>query len=100
MIENRVRDGAHTLLVIDLFTDLGELPAMVAFNRIRCKVVSVSGDEDRSLSRGALARNVLPWADPYVAQLIEKLQKEVREERRLQSRVRHYRTNGAEAAAA
>lgn len=32
----------------------------------------------------------MPGADPYVAQLIRKLQDEVREERRLQSRVRHY----------
>jgi hypothetical protein len=43
---------------------------------------------------------VLPWADPYVAQLIEKLQNEVREERRLQSRVRHYRVSGSEISAA
>jgi len=33
----------------------------------------------------------MPGADPYVAQLIRKLQDEVREERRLQSLVRHYR---------
>jgi hypothetical protein len=72
---------------------------MVAFNRIRCMVVSVSETENRCLSRGAIARDVLPWADPYVASLIKKLQNEVREERRLQSRVRHYRANGSEAAA-
>jgi hypothetical protein len=36
-------------------------------------------------SRGALAREIMPGADPYVAQLIRKLQDEVREERRLQS---------------
>jgi hypothetical protein len=35
-----------------------------------------------------LARDILPGADPYVAQLIRKLQDEVREERRLQSLVR------------
>jgi hypothetical protein len=73
---------------------------MVAFNRIRCTVVQVSGNENRCMSRGALAREVLPWADPYVAQLIEKLQREVREERRLQSRVRHYRMSSSEATAA
>lgn len=72
---------------------------MVAFNRIRCMVVSVSETENRCLSRGAIARDVLPWADPYVASLIKKLQNEVREERRLQSRVRHYRANGSEATA-
>jgi hypothetical protein len=46
---------------------------------------------ERWTSRGALARDILPGADPYVAQLIRKLQDEVRAERRLQSLVRHYR---------
>jgi hypothetical protein len=73
---------------------------MVAFNRVRCTVVAVSELDGRILSRGALARDVLPWADPYVAQLIKKLQHEVREERRLQSRVRHHRVSGSEATAA
>ena len=73
---------------------------MVAFNRIRCTVVAVSQLDNACLSRGALAREVLPWADPYVAQLIEKLQNEVREERRLQSRVHHYRASDSEVAAA
>jgi hypothetical protein len=41
------------------------------------------------VSRGALARDVLPWADPYVAGLIRKLQDEVRFERRLRSVMRH-----------
>jgi hypothetical protein len=59
---------------------------MVAFNRIRCQVVSVGSDP--YVSRGALARDVLPWADPYVAQLIKKLQDEVRFERRLRSVLR------------
>jgi hypothetical protein len=59
---------------------------MVAFNRIRCQVVSVGSDPH--VSRGALARDVLPWADPYVAQLIKKLQDEVRFERRLRSVLR------------
>ena len=48
----------------------------------------------------ALAREVLPWADPYVAQLIKNLQNEVREERRLESRVKHYRASGSEQTAA
>lgn len=66
---------------------------MVARNRIRCLVVAVPASSDRfaSNTRGALARDVLPWADPYVAGLIKKLQDEVRQERRFQSLVRHYR---------
>ncbi len=70
---------------------------MVARNfnhsRIRCLVVSVPSESARLAgpSRGALARDVLPWADPYVAGLIKKLQDEVRQERRQQSPVRHYR---------
>jgi hypothetical protein len=72
---------------------------MVAFNRIRCTVVAVSDLENNRLTRGALARDVLPWADPYVAQLIKKLQDEVRLERRQESRINH-RTRGAEATAA
>lgn len=73
---------------------------MVAFNRIRCTVVAVSELENGCMSRGALVRDVLPWADPYVAQLIKNLQDEVRKERRLQSKVRHYRVSGTEATAA
>jgi hypothetical protein len=69
---------------------------MVARSRIHCLVVSVPAWSDRFDSQGVLARNVhardvLPWADPYVAGLIKKLQDEVREERRFQSLVRHYR---------
>jgi hypothetical protein len=71
---------------------------MVAFNRVRCTVIAVS--EHACLSRGVLAREVLPWADPYVAQLIKKLQDEVRMERRQNARVRHHRVDGAEATAA
>lgn len=73
---------------------------MVAFNRVRCTVIAVSALDNASLTRGALAREVLPWADPYVAQLIKNLQNEVREERRVNSRVRHYRANGSEVTAA
>jgi hypothetical protein len=43
------------------------------------------------VSRGAMAREILPWADPYVAQLIKNLQDEVRIERRMRAEVRHYR---------
>jgi len=64
---------------------------MIAHSRIRCTVVAVPVPADRWTSRGALARDILPWADPYVAGLIRKLQDEVRRERRFQSLVRHYR---------
>jgi hypothetical protein len=64
---------------------------MVAFNRVRCSVVAMKIQENESLSRGALAREVLPWADPYVAQLIKNLQDEVRAERRQAARFRRYR---------
>ena len=60
---------------------------MVARN-IRCTVVAVAVSDELRMSRGALARDILPGADPYVAQLIRKLQDEVREERRLQALVR------------
>jgi hypothetical protein len=61
---------------------------MVARNRIHCRVVAISSPTNTFVSRGALARDVLPWADPYVAQLIKKLQDEVRFERRLRSVMR------------
>jgi hypothetical protein len=61
---------------------------MIARNRIRCQVVAIDSHAEPNVSRGALARDVLPWADPYVAQLIKKLQDEVRFERRLRSVLR------------
>jgi hypothetical protein len=54
-------------------------------------VVSVPTTPDRVSSRGALSRELLPWADPYVAGLIKKLQDEVRRERRFQSLIRETR---------
>lgn len=63
---------------------------MVASNRIRCTVVAVEVSSNRFASR-KVVRDVLPWADPYVAQLIRNLQDEVREERRMAAMVRHYR---------
>jgi hypothetical protein len=63
---------------------------MVARN-IRCTVVAVTVSDEPCPARGALARDILPGADPYVAQLIRKLQDEVREERRLQALVRSRR---------
>jgi hypothetical protein len=62
---------------------------MVASNRIRCTVVAVEVTSDRMMSRG-VAQDLLPWADPYVAQLIRNLQEEVRQERQMKSLVRHY----------
>ena len=73
---------------------------MVAFNRVRCTVVAVNEFQKCGMTRGAIARDVLPWADPYVAQLIRKLQDEVRAERRQQSRVRNYRETGLKVSAA
>jgi hypothetical protein len=66
--------------------------------RIRCTVVAIPLTADRWTSRGALARDLLPWADPYVAGLIKRLQDEVRRERRFQSMVRHYRPTHADSA--
>ena len=73
---------------------------MVAFNRVRCTVLAVSELQQCGMSRGAIVRDVLPWADPYIAQLIKKLQDEVRVERTQQSRVGHNRISGLEVSAA
>jgi hypothetical protein len=62
---------------------------MVASNRIRCTVVAIPVSSDRFSSR-EVAQDLLPWADPYVAQLIQNLQEEVRQERQMKSLVRHY----------
>jgi hypothetical protein len=71
---------------------------MVARNRIRCTLVVTPEAGDRLSSRGALDRDLLPWADPYVAGLIKKLQDEVRAERRERALVRHYRAKAADEA--
>ena len=73
---------------------------MVARNQIHCTVVAVPVSVDRWTSRGVMAQDLLPWADPYVAQLIRNLQDEVRQERQEQSLVRHYRPAGDGAAVA
>jgi hypothetical protein len=73
---------------------------MVARNQIHCTVVAVPVVVDRWGARGAMAKDLLPWADPYVAQLIRNLQDEVRQEREEQSLVRHYRAAGDGAAVA
>ena len=57
---------------------------MVAINRkrIHCVVIAVPVEADLLAERGALAHELVPGADPYVAQLIQRLQDEVRSERR------------------
>jgi hypothetical protein len=59
---------------------------MVAINqkRIHCVVVAVPVEADLFTERGALAHDLVPGADPYVAQLIRRLQDEVRHERRVE----------------
>ena len=74
--------------------------SMVAFNKVRCTVITVSEFQRGGTTRGAIAREVLPWADPYIAQLIKNLQDEVRMEREEQSRVQHYRASGSNVSAA
>lgn len=52
---------------------------------IRCTVVSMSADSEGSLANAQprfRPSDLLPWADPYIASLVHKLQNEVREERR------------------
>ena len=75
---------------------------MVSFNRVRCTVLAISELQKSGMSRGAIVRDVLPWADPYVAQLIKKLQDEVRAERQVESKSRlgNYRWTGSEVSAA
>jgi hypothetical protein len=92
--------GTHTALSTIFIRSFGGVFIMVAFNRVRCTVIAVSQLDNACLSRGAIAREVLPWADPYIAQLIKNLQNEVREERRLQSLIRHRRATSSEATAA
>jgi hypothetical protein len=66
---------------------------MVAVNkkRIRCVVLAVSADTEGWTSRGAMVQELVPGADPYVAQLIKRLQDEVREERRAEELERRER---------
>ena len=61
---------------------------MIARRRIHCAVVALGVSTESGIPHGRIARDLLPWADPYVAQLIKNLQDEVREERRLQEMAR------------
>lgn len=56
---------------------------MVADQIIRCAVVCVPADSSRmDVSDQSRFRpsDLVPWADPYIASLVHKLQREVREE--------------------
>lgn len=65
---------------------IGGIDMVVAHRkRIRCVVVSVPADQDAWTARGVLAHEMVPDADPYVAQLIKRLQDEVRRERRAEA---------------
>lgn len=89
--------GRSLTYIVSSLNKVGGL-VMVARNRIRCTVVAVPVSVDHCLSRGALARDLVPWADPYVAQLIRNLQDEVRAQRRMHSWARRYRPMAAMAA--
>ncbi len=58
---------------------------MTSQTKIRCTVVSMP-TETVGMSNATQPRfrpsDLLPWADPYIASLVHKLQNEVREERR------------------
>jgi hypothetical protein len=62
---------------------------MIARRRIHCAVVALASPEN-GIPQGPIARDLLPWADPYVAQLIKNLQDEVREERRMRAMMRQH----------
>jgi hypothetical protein len=61
--------------------------------------MAVSEFQRNGMTRGAIAREVLPWADPYVAGLIKKLQEEVRAERQAQALMGRFEATGSEATA-
>ncbi len=42
-------------------------------SRIRCHVIEVPTDDDWLSRRGGQPRELLPWADPYIAGLMRKL---------------------------
>src|SRR5262245_65939458 len=44
-------------------------------SRIRCHVIEVPTDDDWLSRRGSQPRELLPWADPYIAGLMRKLQR-------------------------
>jgi len=63
--------------------------------KIFCTVVRVSVADDTSMTNNRFSTrpsDLLPWADPYIARLVTKLQDEVRDERK------HFSTNNRIAA--
>jgi hypothetical protein len=42
--------------------------------RIRCQVLEVPDQDQWSSRRGAWPRDLLPWADPYIAGLVRRLE--------------------------
>ena len=42
--------------------------------RIRCQVLEVDGRDDWMPRGGDMPRELLPWADPYIARLIRRLE--------------------------
>ena len=55
---------------------------MVALNKVRCLVFRVPAAEAVGSARSIpKPSELLPWADPYIAALVRKLQQEVRAER-------------------
>lgn len=60
---------------------------MVAEKTIGCAVVCVPAETSRMDERHQARfrpSDLVPWADPYIASLVHKLQREVREERQAQ----------------
>lgn len=49
--------------------------------KIYCTIVRVPTMPERVADRLARPSDLLPWADPYIARLVENLQQEVRSER-------------------
>ncbi len=43
-------------------------------SRIRCQVIEVPSQDDWLARRGGGPRELLPWADPYIAALMRKLE--------------------------
>jgi len=59
--------------------------------KIFCTVVRIPSIEDRDISSSnrfsTRPSDLLPWADPYISQLVHRLQAEVRSERQVESTV-------------
>jgi hypothetical protein len=49
--------------------------------KVFCTVVRVPAEGDRISQRLNRPSDLLPWADPYIARLVQNLQQEVRHER-------------------